>query len=61
MMTNHVGTKLGLAFGLLIAILIGIGFFALRRMDQTNATLLNILGAGGSSCSWREKRSRIPA
>ncbi|MGA2000058.1 MAG: diguanylate cyclase [Terriglobales bacterium] len=43
-MTNHVGTKLGLAFGLLIAILIGIGFFALRRIDQTNATLLNVLG-----------------
>lgn len=43
MMTNHVGTKLGFAFGLLIAILIGIGFFALRRMDQINADLLNDL------------------
>ena len=43
MMTNHVGTKLGLAFGLLIAILIGIGFFAVRRMDQINADLLSDL------------------
>src|SRR6266508_3148988 len=40
-MTDHVGTKLGLAFGLLIAILIGVGFFAFRRMDQTNANLLD--------------------
>jgi diguanylate cyclase (GGDEF)-like protein len=43
MMTNHVGTKLGLAFGLLIAILIGVGLFALRRMDRINANLLNDL------------------
>jgi diguanylate cyclase (GGDEF)-like protein len=43
MMNNHVGTKLGLAFGVLIAILVGGGFFALRRLDQTNATLLNVL------------------
>ncbi len=42
-MTNHVGTKLGLAFGLLIAILIGVGLFALRRMDRINANLLNDL------------------
>ena len=43
-MKNHyVGTKLALAFGALIAILIGIGLFALRRMDQTNANLLNVL------------------
>jgi diguanylate cyclase (GGDEF)-like protein len=41
-MTNHVGTKLGLAFGVLIA-MIAIGFFVLRRIDQTNANLLNDL------------------
>ena len=41
-MTNHVGTKLGLAFGVLIA-MIGVGFFALRQIDQTNANLLNDL------------------
>jgi diguanylate cyclase (GGDEF)-like protein len=42
MMTNHIGTKLGLAFGVLIA-MIGVGFFALRRIDQTNANLLSDL------------------
>lgn len=41
-MTNHVGTKLGLAFGVLIA-MIGVCFLALRRTDQTSANLLNDL------------------
>ncbi len=44
MRSNYVGTKLGVSFGLLIAILVGLGFFALRRMDQANARLVGVLG-----------------
>ena len=44
MTTKHIATKLGLAFGLLVAILIGIGFLGLSRMDQINANLEGVLG-----------------
>ena len=39
-----VGTKLGLAFGILIAILIAVGLLGLSRMDRINANLDDLLG-----------------
>lgn len=44
MTRNHIATKLGLAFGVLVAILIGIGSLGLSRMDQINASLDGVLG-----------------
>lgn len=41
---EYIAMKLGLAFGLLVAILIGIGFLGLSRMDQINANLEGVLG-----------------
>jgi diguanylate cyclase (GGDEF)-like protein len=41
---NHIATKLGLAFGILVAILIGIGLLGLSRMNQINANLDGVLG-----------------
>src|SRR5437763_6844965 len=39
MKTRHIAIKLGLVFGLLLALLAGVGFFGLDRMDRSNATL----------------------
>ena len=39
-----IGPKLGVAFGILIAILIGIGILGLSRMDQINENLEDVLG-----------------
>jgi len=41
---QNIGTKLGLAFGSLIVILIVIGFLGLSRMDQMSADLDGVLG-----------------
>jgi diguanylate cyclase (GGDEF)-like protein len=41
---NHIAAKLGSAFGILVAILIGIGSLGLSRMDQINAGLDGVLG-----------------
>jgi len=41
---EYIAMNLGLAFGLLVAILIGIGFLGLSRMDQINADLEGVLG-----------------
>jgi len=41
---RNIGTKLGLAFGILIAILMAVGFLGLSRMDQINANLDDVLG-----------------
>ncbi|MFI5091014.1 MAG: MCP four helix bundle domain-containing protein [Terriglobales bacterium] len=41
---EYIAMKLGLAFGLLVAILIGIGFLGLSQMDQINANLEGVLG-----------------
>ena len=42
--TRSIGLKLGVAFGLLVAILIGIGILGLSRMDQVNARLEYVIG-----------------
>ena len=42
--TSHLGTKLGVAFGLLVAILIGVGLLGLSRMDRISADLEATLG-----------------
>jgi diguanylate cyclase (GGDEF)-like protein/PAS domain S-box-containing protein len=39
---RHVGLRLGLAFAVLIALLVGIGQFGLRRMHEINDTLSSI-------------------
>ena len=44
MNARSVGMKLGAAFAILIAILIGIGILGLSRMDQINAHLEDVLG-----------------
>ncbi|MGA9206944.1 MAG: MCP four helix bundle domain-containing protein, partial [Terriglobales bacterium] len=41
---QRVGLRLGAAFGLLIAISVGIGYLGLSRMDQINAGLQEVLG-----------------
>lgn len=41
---TNIGLKLAGAFSILIAILMGIGFLGLRRMDQLNANLDAVLG-----------------
>ena len=42
--SRQVGMKLGIAFGLLVAILLGIGCLGLSRMDQINAKRKETLG-----------------
>ena len=44
MNARPVGIKLGAAFAILVAILIGIGILGLSRMDQINAHLEDVLG-----------------
>ena len=44
MSARPIGMKLGAAFGVLVAILIGIGILGLSRMDQINAHLEDVLG-----------------
>jgi PAS domain S-box-containing protein len=44
MKSQQIGTRLGVAFGVLIAILSGIGYLGLSRADQSNANLNDILG-----------------
>ncbi|MFI5089847.1 MAG: PAS domain S-box protein [Terriglobales bacterium] len=44
MKKQRVGLRLGVAFGLLIAISVGIGYLGLSRMDQINAGLQEVLG-----------------
>ena len=39
-----IGIKLGAAFAILVAILIGIGILCLSRMDQINTHLEDVLG-----------------
>jgi len=41
---RHVGITLGIAFGILVSILIGIGILGLSRMDQVNAQLEYVIG-----------------
>ena len=41
---QHFGLKLGAAFAVLIAILVGIGILGLSRMDDINANLEDVLG-----------------
>ncbi len=42
--SRKLGMRLGVAFGLLVAILIGIGGLGLSRMDQSNAALQDVAG-----------------
>ena len=42
--SRQIGMRLGMAFGLLVAILMGIGYLGLSRMDQINAHLNEVLG-----------------
>ena len=44
MKNKHIGLKLGMAFAVLIAILIGIGELGLRRMKEVDNTLRDITG-----------------
>ena len=44
MKSKPIGLRLGIAFGVLIAILLGIGQLGLRRMHEINATLGDITG-----------------
>jgi len=42
--SRQIGMRLGIAFGLLVAILIGIGYLGLSRMNQINANLNDVIG-----------------
>ena len=42
--SRQIGLRLGTAFGLLVAILIGIGYLGLSRMNQINANLNDVIG-----------------
>jgi len=42
--SRQIGMQLGIAFSLLVAILIGIGYLGLSRMNQINANLNEVLG-----------------
>ena len=42
--SRQVSMRLGIAFGILVAILAGIGYLGLARMDQINASLNDVLG-----------------
>ena len=44
MTSRQIGLRLGIAFGLLVAILIGIGYLGLSRMNQINANLNDVIG-----------------
>lgn len=45
MKNKHIGLRLGMAFAVLIAVLMGIGQLGLRRMHEINDTLSGITGA----------------
>ena len=45
MKTKHVGLRLGVAFAILIALLVGIGKFGLRRMQTIDKSLSDITGS----------------
>jgi len=64
--TKYVGLKLASAFGILLATLIAVGFFGLRRMDQSNAELQEVLDKNWSkvqlareALSYSSQNSRI--
>jgi hypothetical protein len=44
MKNKHIGLRLGVAFAVLIAILLGIGQFGLRRMQEIDETFGDITG-----------------
>jgi diguanylate cyclase (GGDEF)-like protein/PAS domain S-box-containing protein len=47
--SRRVEMRLGITFGLLVAILIGIGYLGISRMNQINVNLNNVLGRQGTT------------